>query len=641
MKQRLSLLLIWFAVIWSVLIIRGLQIQIYPSNNLEQASQKQYQRVVRLHSKRGDIFDRHGEELAISVPSYSLFADPALIAKPRILSIKLAKVLGQPQKAIFKKLSKKNSRFVWVSRLMDDADHKKIASWNEKGLGFKEEFKRVYPNKSLFSHAIGFVGSDGRGLEGIEARYDSFLHADETAFNLPKDARGRFLVKDGWLFMQNRDGDDVYLTIDSDLQYFVEQELKRTIDYHKAEAAWAVVMDPRTSEILAMSSMPDFDLNKAGDAPEFARRNRVLTDFYEPGSTLKTFSILSAMQNNIVQPNTVIDTSRGKIEIDGRVIRESDADHTHERLTVAEILSYSSNVGISKMALKMKSDQIYETFKDFGFGEKSGLDLNGESRGMFAKPPWRDHHKANIAFGHGIGVTALQVANAYAAVANGGVLHKPYIVSRKRGISGPVHVNQATELRRVMSEKEAATLKMMLVAATGEKATGARARVKGFPVAGKTGTAQKVDPKGRGYLKGQYISSFVGFLPANDPEFLIYVVIDNPREKGYYATETAAPVFSRIAQYAINKRGVAPVTIAEADLVKHEVEAKEVVSAGVEESDLIPNMQGWTIRETIRYLKSKDVNVKMVGQKGRVSKTMPAAGEAWPEDKKIRVVIEQ
>lgn len=629
----------WFIVIWSILIIRGLQIQIFPSDNLKQASQKQYQRVVRLNSKRGDIFDRNGEELAISVPAASLFADPSLIKRPKVLALKLSKVLPLSYQTIYKKISKKNSRFVWIQRLMDENTRKKIAAWDEKGLGFKEEFKRVYPNKNVLSHTLGFVGANGRGLEGLESKYDSFLHADQQELNLPKDARGRFLVEDGWLFMQNRDGDDVYLTIDGGLQYYVDQELKRAIDHHKADAAWAVVMDPKTSEILALSSQPDFDINRAAQAPEDARRNRVLTDIYEPGSTLKTLFMASALQHKVIEPNSELDTSGGEIKIDGRVIRESDAEHKHASLTATEILAYSSNVGISKIALKVKDDQIYETFKNFGLGDKTGIDLIGESRGLFTAPPWRNHLKANISFGHGIAVTAMQVANAYAAIANGGILRQPYIVSRRRGINGLVEVNKSQEIRRVMTQKEAEKLKMMLVAATGEKATGTKARVKGFPVAGKTGTAQKVDPKNRGYLKGQYISSFVGFLPANDPEFLIYIVIDNPRENGYYASMTAAPVFARVAQYAINKKGVAPVMIAAEDLIKPEAEVTEVLS-GVEEKDLVPNMEGWTMRETMRFIQSHEVDAKVIGRRGRVVRTTPAAGEEWPEDKKIRVWIE-
>ncbi len=640
MKHRLTLMLIWFGFIWAVLIARGLQIQLLPSQNLEQAGQKQYQRVVKLHSKRGDILDRNGEQLAISVPAASLFADPSLIKHPRQTAQKLARVLPLSYKDIYKKLTKKNSRFVWVARLLDEPVRKKITDMGEKGLGFKEEFKRVYPNKSLLAHAIGFVGADGRGLEGLEARYDAHLHADDEALNLPKDARGRYLVEDGWLFMQNRDGDDIFLTIDADLQYYVEQELKRSVAHHEADAAWAVVLDPKTSEVLALASLPDFDLNRVAQAPEAARRNRFATDVYEPGSTMKTLFLSGALNRGVVEPNTVFNTAKGEIEIDKRTIRESDTNHKFSQLTTSEILAVSSNVGVAKISLKMKSQDIYEDLKNFGFGEKTGLDISGESKGLFATPPWRDHHKANISFGHGIAVNALQMANAYAAIANGGVLNRPYIVSKKRGISGLVTVNHASEIRRVMSRKEASRMKMLLVEATGEMGTGKAARVKGFPVAGKTGTAQKVDPKGLGYLKGQYISSFAGFLPANDPEFLIYVVIDNPRKNGYYGSETAAPVFSRIAQYAINKKGLVPVTIAAEDLVKSQEEVKEVLQ-DPEDTNIIPDMSGWTMRETLRYMKARDdINMKIIGQKGRVVRTTPSAGQEWPEDKAIRVYIE-
>lgn len=621
------MVLVWFFVLWTVLILRGLQMQIFPNHHLSSAKDKQYQRIVKLQSKRGDIFDRNGIDLAISVPAYSLFADPSLVAKPARLALKLSKTLGVPYKPLYKKLSKKNSRFVWLARLLDDSKKNKIVEWKEKGLGFHEEYKRVYPNKNGLSHTMGFVGVEGKGLEGVEARYNDHLSSASETYSLPKDARGRFLVEDGWLFMTRTDGEDLILTVDLDLQFQVEQELKRAVEYHKAEGAWAIVMDPKTSEILAMGAAPDYDLNHALQTPSSRRRNKILSDIYEPGSTLKTIFLASAMENKIVEPNSVIDISGGKIELNGHTIRESDNDHKYEKLSVAEVLAYSSNVGTSKVALRMKDKQIYETFQKFGFTEKVPLDLPGNTKGLLTPPPWRDHKKANIAFGHGVALTALHVANAYAAIANGGILHEPYIVQRKE--------HPGT---RIMSQMTANKLKMMLVAATGENATGRRARVKGFPVAGKTGTAQKVDPKGGGYIKGQYISSFVGFIPANDPEYLIYVVIDNPQEHGYYASETAAPVFSKIAQYAINKKGIAPVYISESDLVKLKRNKDEVVIAPTE--DVIPDMKGWTLRETLRYLNDKGVQPQLVGTQGRVVKTSPAVGDAWSEDKKLKVYME-
>lgn len=603
--------------------------QILPNHHLSTAKNTQYQRIVKLQSKRGDVFDRNGIELAISVPAYSLFADPSLIEKPRRLALKLSKTLGVPYKPLYKKLSKKNSRFVWVERLLDDSKRSKIVEWKEKGLGFHEEFKRVYPNKNGFSHTLGFVGVEGKGLEGIERRYDDYLASTSESYNLPKDARGRFLVEDGWLFMSKRDGDDLILTVDLDLQFQVEQELKRAVEYHKADGAWAVVMDPRSSEILAMAAAPDFDLNNALRTPSARRRNRILSDVYEPGSTIKTIFFAGAMENKIVEPNSVIDITGGKIEINGRTIHESDDDHKHEKLSVSEILAYSSNVGVSKVALRMKDQQIYETFQKFGFTEKVALDLPGTTRGMLSPPPWRDHLKANIAFGHGVALTALHVANAYAAIANGGILNKPYLVQKDDHPAG----------ERIMTKATANKLKMMLVAATSQESTGRRARVKGFPVAGKTGTAQKVDPNG-GYMKGGYISSFVGFIPANDPEYLIYVVIDNPQDNGYYATDTAAPVFSRIAEYAINKKGIAPVYISENDLVKLKRSKAEAESAVIATDEIIPEMKGWTLRETLRYLNDKGIQPQLVGTQGRVVKTSPTVGETWSDDKKLKVYME-
>jgi len=360
---------------------------------------------------------------------------------------------------------------------------------------------------------------------------------------------------------------------------------------------------------------------------------------YEPGSTMKTIFLAGALGRHVVEPNTVFDTSKGEIEIDKHIIRESDTNHRFPQLTTSEILAVSSNVGMSQISLKMKSEDVYEDLKKFGFGEKTGLDIAGESKGIFPPPPWRDHLKANISFGHGVAVTALQMANAYCAIADGGILHKPFIVNKKRGINGLISVNKAEEVRRVLTPKEAERLKMMLIEATGDKGTGKAARVKGFPVAGKTGTAQKVDPKGGGYYKGQYVSSFIGFLPANDPEFLIYVVVDNPKKHGFYGAEAAAPAFSHIAQYAINKKGLVPVTITADDLVKPESVAHEAPQV-VDDSAVIPNMEGWTLRETLRYMKTNNIDMKITGGKGRVVRTTPSAGQEWPADKALRVYVE-
>lgn len=633
MRPRLVIILIWFLGLWCIFLLRGFQLQVLPSENIKLARSKQYQRVVKLNSKRGDIFDRNGKELAISVPAYSLFADPTLIKHPRLLSLKLSKVLNLSQKDILRKIKKPNTRFVWIQRLLNEDVRNKITKWDEKGLGFKEEFKRVYPNKNALSHVIGFVGADGRGLEGVESQYDSFLRADLQEFNLPKDARGRFLVEDGWIFMQDRDGEDVYLTIDSDLQFFVEQELKKAVEYHEAEGAWAVVMDPRTSEILAISSQPDYDLNAPMLASSAQRRSRVFADVYEPGSTMKTIFMAGAIREGVIEPNTVIDTSGGKIEVDGRIIKEADEQHQHKKLTATEILAFSSNVGVTKIALQMKDQQIFQTMRDFGFGEKTGLDLLGEPKGILAPPPWRNHRKANISFGHGVAVTAMQMANAYGAIANNGVLNKPFLVKQKRGIDGQLTVTTPQPLHRVLTVKEASKLKMMLTATTSEHGTGTMARVKGFSVAGKTGTAQKVNADGGGYKQGEYISSFIGFLPANAPEILIYVVIDNPKKHGYYATQTAAPVFSKIAEFTINRRGIAPVLIAEKDIIKTEEKTIADKAAQTPASVVVvPNMEGWSLRETLRFMRAKDVDYKVVGKKGRVVKTTPSEGEAWPSD---------
>ncbi|RYZ77408.1 MAG: cell division protein [Proteobacteria bacterium] len=573
MRSRIVILLIFLCGLWSILIARAAFLQIIPNQRLQSLEKRQFETVVTLNARRGDIVDRNNHELAVSMATYSVFADPKIIEEPAKVRKILFRALGLAPKVIDEKIRAKKKRFVWIQRNVDRAT-KELIEFNMKsqklrGLGFVTESKRVYPNDRLLSNVIGFVGQGEGGLEGLELRYNDQLQAGRKKVSVKKDARGRPLIVGGQMFTQAPDGADVQLTIDRELQFVLEEELQGAVAKHEADSAVGVVLDAQTSEVLAMASSGTFDPNKASDFSQERKRNKPVTDAFEPGSTMKTFVLAGALDKGLVQPNTMINCEGGSFRIGKRVIHEADSHHNFDKLTVAQILMHSSNIGTTKVAFKMGRDMVKDTYKLFGFGEKSGIDLPGESRGIIQGGQWSDHLLANISFGHGIAATPLQIANGYAAIANGGWLKKPYIVKSIRDSeSQEVTETKPTNIRQVLTPDAAAKMRLMLTGVTSAEGSGVNARVPGYPVAGKTGTAQKVDPKGRGYIKGGYVSSFAGFLPANNPRFVIYVAVDRPR-KGYYGGSVAAPVFSRVAKFAVRRAGIAPVLFNEENIVKN------------------------------------------------------------------------
>ena len=657
MRARIVLILIGLTLLWSLLIARAGFLQLLPNDRLKSLERRQFETVVTLSPRRGDVLDRNGHELAVSMATYSLFADPKIVEQPRRVAKILARELRRPVKELEEKLRNRRKRFVWVERQLTKATRDTIGELKIRGLGFIEESQRIYPNERLLSHVLGFVGGDGQGLEGLELRYNDQLQAASKRVSMRRDARGRPLIVNGQIFNQVPDGNEVQLTIDRELQFIVEQELAQAVRDHAADSAVAVVLDAQTSEVLAMASSPTFDPNRSAEVSLERKRNRAVTDSFEPGSTMKTFVIAGALNKGLIEPNSRFDCEGGVMRIGKRVIRESDKNHKFQALTVNEILAVSSNIGSAKIAFKLGSEGVLETYKAFGFGDRSGVDLPGEARGIVQALPWHDHLLANISFGHGIAATPLQIANAYAAIANGGWLKQPYIVKAVRDReSGEVTEAKPKTLRRVLSEDQAAKMRIMLASVTSsEIGTGANARVPGFPVAGKTGTAQKVNPNGRGYLPGGYISSFAGFLPANDPKYVIYVAVDRPRRE-YYGATVAAPVFARIAKFAVRRAGLAPVLITQEHVVPKARRAPNKaalnpgrlptiagVSASTDPSFLnstVPDLNGLTLREVMSRVTGTDVIVRVHGQ-GFVTHTVPSSGARLAESKELNVYMNQ
>lgn len=652
MKSKIITLFIFVCTLWSALVFRAAYLQFVPHEKLNSLQEKQFQTVVSLPARRGNIIDRNGKELAMSSPTYSIYADPKIIEDRKGTAKFLGKVLKENQNEIYSKIKDKNKRFVWIERLVSVSQVEEIKTQKIRGLGFVEEWKRVYPNDQLLSTTLGFTGKEGQGLEGLELFYDQQLKGESKKVSMRKDARGRPLIQDGMLFTETPQGKEIKLTIDSDLQYFVETELKQALQKHEAEAAYAVVLDAKTSAIRAIASLPSFNPNDAAKVSPGARRNRSVTDTYEPGSTLKTFVIAQALEEKVFQPNSKIWCENGHFKIGKRVIREAEANHSQGLISVSEVLAYSSNIGTSKIALKLGDEKLRQGLMKFGFGQKLGTDLPGEAKGIILGLPWRDHLLANVSFGQGMTASPLQMANAYAVIANGGMLNAPHIVESITDLeTNQTVATETKQIRRVISEETAQQMRLMLAAVTSGKGSGVSARVEGYIVGGKTGTAQKVRTEGRGYIPGGYIGSFTGFIPANDPQYVIYVALDHPK-KGYYGAQVAAPLFSRIASYAVRREGVAPEVLAEKNISNVPVAQSEKTEKEVEEfsyADLnkttttlttVPDFKDLSMREVLQQAANQNIKIKMIGR-GKVDQTVPAAGEALSEDRTMTIILKE
>ena len=648
MKNRIVFTGAVLAVLWLCLFFRAVDLQLLPHERLSQLKERIFETTVRINPRRGVIYDRKGRELALSIPSQSLFADPKTIKQPYYAAKKLSLLFHRPKKDFLKKLLNKKKRFVWLARHLSGEQIKAVQSWKLKGLHFIRETQRFYTGGGSLSQVIGFTGVDGQGLEGIEKRYDTALKGIEQRLLVKRDARGRPLFATFTPAIHRMSGSDVYLTIDRDIQFYMEKELARAVKKSDGESAMGIVMDVDTAEILAMVNVPNYNPSRPLSGDPRARRNRVITDIYEPGSTLKTFTMASAIENGR-PPSRRYPTHGGLLKLEGEAIREADPKKRFNPfLNLSEILAFSSNIGSAETALDVGAKKLRKTLWNFGFGQKTGIAFPGEARGILRPLPWRPIETATISFGHGIAATALQIANGYSALAGeGGVLKIPLLVRKiQNPYTGEETHFKTRAVRRAVSEKSARLLTLMLTGVIEKSATGFRAEVPGYLTAGKTGTAQKVDLKSGGYKTGEYISSFAGFIPAHKPKFVIYVVIDGAKDN-FYASNLAAPVFSEVASYTVRKAGLTPVLLSEKDFISLTPEGKEVLPnrapAGQEKTipfveGKTPDLKGLSLREALSKTRPAGIRLKLYGSR-KVIRTIPFAGEPLPKDKKITVIL--
>ena len=556
-KKRIKLRVIIVGIIFSLIFIiigaKSVYLQIYRGFWLSEKAASQYESFLQSSGKRGTIYDRNLRELAMSIDVTSIAAHPLQIVDIQSVAKSLTKILSINRKLIIRKLSS-DRRFVWIKRQVAPKEAIAVRNLKIDGIDFIPEHNRFYPNKMLASQIIGFTDIDDNGIEGIEFYYDDQLKGVTHKFMVLKDALGRGFDTEKKIVAKHG-GNNLILTIDRSIQFITEKALKEAVVEFSAKSGMAIVMAPRTGAILAFAHFPFFNPNSINDFDKKLWRNRILTDPFEPGSTMKIFSAAAAIESGSSSPNSIFFCENGAYKIGKNVIHDT---HKHGWLSLQQIVKYSSNIGTVKFSEATGAASLYRTFRDFGFGEKTGIDSPGETAGSLASfKRWTKIDASTISFGQGISVSALQLIRAVSAIANKGVLMKPHIVQAITDQNGRlVKSFGPRKVRRVVSKKTARTLTRIMQTAITEGGTGVNAAMEGYSVSGKTGTAQKVDVKG-GYAKGKYISSFVGFVPAEKPEIAILVVIDEP-DQSHYGGVVAAPAFKNIAHNTLDYLNIPP-----------------------------------------------------------------------------------
>jgi cell division protein FtsI (penicillin-binding protein 3) len=666
-RQRIWTVLSLFLIAALALLSRAFWIQIVRDPRLVDLAKRQYQTRITLKPRRGVLYDRHGEPLAINTEILSLAVHPKkLKGNQAWVAQTLSKALKLDQKDIRKKLQAKKD-FQWLKRHLTEEDHARLANMGLQdskgqwipGLALIQEAKRHYPHGELAAQVIGTVNRDGDGIEGLELAHQTMLAGKSLSVVTQKDALGRPTALDSESIAKLEDGEDLHLTLDATLQFEVESELKQAVLQHRARAGSVIVMDSMTGEIYAAASVPTFDPNSRSELPA-NRRNRLVTDGFEPGSIVKPLLLASALTHGMKLTDQ-IHGEKGSIVIQKHRIREAESHERFEMTSLKKMIQVSSNVVSAKLALRLGTDKVAGTLRSLGIGQKTGLHFPGEIAGILpsTKKPWQPLTLANIGFGHGLLVTPLQMARAYAAISNGGWLVEPTYVR---------DIQQKVRPKPVLAEAVTQKVVEALLSVTEQEGTGSKAVVEGFKVAGKTGTAQTIDPVTKKYSRDHYIATFVGF-PVWDypvkqyPRPVILTMIDGPRGK-YYAGETAAPLFQKVLG-AFVRRFAIPATepvkmdrqdiLARLETLPKEPTKNSAKGPEVEKDDLedslkwsnslavrqlkwegtdeagrqfwkMPEVRGLTAREALRALQGHRFQVSVHGE-GVIQHQTPEPGE--------------
>lgn len=543
---RYKVIWVIFGAMFAGLIARAIFLQVIDTEYLQSQGKARYLRVQKEQPTRGMILDRNDQPLAISTPVDSIWVHPPTILdqRDRYSYKKLTALLGLTSRELISKAEKNKAlQFMYIKRHLPPKLARQVLDLEVPGVNKVREYKRYYPAGPVFGHVLGFTKIDNDGQEGLELAYDEQLKGQSGSTQVLQDRVGH-VVEYVEQLSRVQHGDDIKLSLDSRIQYLAYRHLQAAVKKHKASSASLVALDAKTGEILAMVNAPDFNPNDRAELKNEQYRNRSITDPFEPGSTMKPFAVAMALDEGVVTPETLIDTSPGYFYIGRSRINDTK---DHGVISVSDVIKKSSNIGSSKIAMMMQPRDLYDVYKKLGFGETNKLKLQGETRGVLAKrKSWRPIEHATLSYGHGLSVNTLQLARSYQALANGGVLLPVSLLPR----------DELPDGKRVFSKSAVDAVVTMLEQATSNEGTAPKARVAQYRVGGKTGTAHRVF-KGQ-YQDDSYMSLFAGFAPVSDPEIVLVVVVDDPRGVDYYGGLVAAPVFSSVMEGALRFRDVAP-----------------------------------------------------------------------------------
>jgi len=545
----------------TVLLGRGVYLQGIHDDFLQKKGDARYSRVIEVSAHRGMITDRNGEPLAVSTPVESVWASPSDVEADRQQVKKLAQILGMDTNELKGRLLDTSRDFVYLKRQLPPDQVEKVVGLNIPGIMLQREYRRYYPAGEEAAQTLGFTGQDDNGQEGLELALQEQLAGKPGSQRVIKDRRGH-IVEDAGSLHLSKPGSDIVLSLDSNVQHLAYRELEYAVKQHKAKSGAVVVLDARSGEVLALANYPGYNPNSRNNASNKSMRNRAITDLFEPGSTMKPFAVATAIETGKVRPNTLINTENGVFTVNNRKIHDQ---HPAAMMTVSQIIQRSSNVGAAKVALSLKSAVLWQGLSESGFGVQTGSNFPGEATGKLRDPKtWRPIEQATISYGHGISVSLLQLARAYTIFASDGELKPISLLKLDEPVAG----------KKVFSERTTRALINMLELVTQPGGTAPLAQVSGYRVAGKTGTAHKLED---GRYVNRYVASFVGFAPVSNPRLVVAVMIDEPSNDEYYGGLVAAPVFSKVtggALHALNVPNDAPldnVIVPPKDVIKEEV----------------------------------------------------------------------
>jgi len=609
-------------------------VQIVDGRIWSERAREQLQESRSLKTPRGAIYDRKGKELAISHMAKSLYADPREVKEPDKLAKQLAQLLNMDEKLLQDRLKVKGA-FIWLKRTLEPDEYQRVAEAiardKIRGLGFLEESRRVYPNDFLAAHILGFVGTDDKGLTGIEMAMDDSIRGQTHKQILDTDSKGIPIFKSIFAFQKPKSGQSIYLTIDNAIQFAVEQALDNALARTGAQAATMIVMNPKTGEILAMASRPAFNPNSFFRFPENIWRNRAIASIYEPGSTFKSVVAAAAIQEKVVTANEVLNDT-GAIDVGGRLIQNWDGG-SYGRMPFSDFVKYSINTGFAEVAKRMGGARMLKYSEAFGFGKATGIELPGEEDGiLISLKAMQPADVATMGIGQAVAVTPLQMITAVSALANEGKLLKPHIIKEIRDSDGLLVSYSAPQLVRQVVSPEVANEMVGLMEKVLTEGGGKRARVEGFRFAGKTGTAERLRDNGAGYDPGRYIASFVGIGPVEDIQLAGMVVIDSPKGL-YYGGEIAAPVFAEAMTQVVRILGLRPSQALPAFQPPKTVQRAPVVPVKsppvpTQGKSLVPDVRGRTIREAALLLKQAGLSLLPEGSGVAVRQSLPPSSPA-------------